>query len=327
MGIDRRPDRLPAGDSRVISVVVPAYNSARWILAALESVRAQQRGDLEIIVVDDGSTDATPALVEREFPEANLVRTPNRGASAARNLGTSLAHGEFIQYLDADDLLAEGKIAAQVGALEETGADVAYGDWRKLAPGPGEIIARAIEGDPELVLFDDFWCPPAAYLFRRAIVGQVGGWNTTLPVIQDARFALDCALHGGRFVYTPGIMAHYRVHETGSLSKRDPIAFVHDVYRNARQVESWWREHGGLTAPRRAALKRCLGNVARTSFGTDTETFDRAVADLERLESGPYTPDSPSHLRMASRLIGYRRAEQVASWYRKSKRTLAGARR
>jgi glycosyltransferase involved in cell wall biosynthesis len=317
----------------MISVIIPAYNSVRWIAATLESVRAQKRDDLEVdvelIVVDDGSADGTADLVEREFPEVHLVRTPNRGASQARNLGTKLARGEFIQYLDADDLLAEGKIGTQVGALELTGSDVAYGDWQRLVPlstdfVPGEVVARAIEGDPEIALFGDFWCPPAAYLFRRGIVEKVGGWNENLPVIQDARFALDCALHGGRFVHTPGIVAYYRAHESGSLSRRHPVAFVRDVYRNAQQIEAWWREHGGIGEPRRHALTQCLGYVARSAFEADAETFDRAVADLERLGLGTYTPAGPRHLRVTSQLIGYRRAEQVASWFRKSKR-LVGA--
>jgi glycosyltransferase involved in cell wall biosynthesis len=322
------------------SVIIPCFNSSAWIRATLRSVVAQNQEGLDVIVIDDGSTDNSAEIVREEFAFVNLVRTPNRGASQARNLGTSLAHGEFIQYLDADDVLAEGKIRAQLEALERSGADVAYGDWQKLAPSPapglkcdfvpGEVVARAIEGDPETALFGDFWCPPAAYLFRRGIVDQVvdqvGGWNESLPVIQDARFALDCALCGGRFVHTPGIAAYYRAHEAGSLSRRNPVAFGRDVYRNAQQVEAWWREHGGVDESRRNALKHCLGNVARSSFKIDPETFERALADLERLGSGPYTPEGPPHLRIASKLIGYRRAEQAASWYRKTKQALAGVR-
>ena len=104
-----------------------------------------------------------------------LVTTPNQGVSRARNLGTRLASGQFFQYLDADDVLAEGKIRAQMAVLEGIGGEVAYGDWQKMQSVggkwvPDEIIARAIEDEADLVLFGDFWCPPAAYLFRRTIV-------------------------------------------------------------------------------------------------------------------------------------------------------------
>ena len=88
-----------------VSVVIPCYNSARWIRETLASVLQQGEDPIEIIAIDDGSTDDTAAIIERDFPAVRLVRTENRGASRARNHGTELASGEFIQYLDADDLL------------------------------------------------------------------------------------------------------------------------------------------------------------------------------------------------------------------------------
>src|SRR5579859_6937798 len=103
----------------MISVVIPSYNAARWIRETLASA-IDQTDDFEIIIVDDGSTDGTSEIVEREFPWVRLIRTPNRGASYARNTGTEAASGDFIQYLDADDLLAVGKIAKQIAALEAT---------------------------------------------------------------------------------------------------------------------------------------------------------------------------------------------------------------
>src|SRR5258708_36047806 len=132
-----------------------------------------------------------------------------------------------------------GKIAIQVGVLEQTGKDVAYCDWQRLVLVgeeefvPGEVVARQMQREPELELFGDFWCPPAAYVFRRRIIEVVGGWNEGLPIIQDARFALDCALHDAEFVYCPGVMAYYRIYGKESLSRRNPIAFTRDVYTNS----------------------------------------------------------------------------------------------
>ena len=306
-----------------VSVIIPCFNARPWICETIHSARVQP-GDVEIIVVDDGSTDGSAQAVSCEFPSVQVVCTPNRGPGAARACGASIANGEFIQYLDADDLLAPGKLKAQIAALEETHADVAYGDWRKLLPGPdgafdpGPVISRKIEGPAEIALFTDFWCPPAAYLFRREIVDKVS-WNLGLPVIQDARFVLDCALRGARFVYTPGIVAQYRVHQSGSVSSRDPIAFVRDCLRNSTEVEHWWMEHGGTTAERRKALLQTYGYVARASFEKDRPTFDAACAALERLQPD-YVPESPRHLAVISRLAGYRRAESVALAYRKAKR-------
>jgi glycosyltransferase involved in cell wall biosynthesis len=238
-----------------VTVIIPCYNASRWIRDALESVVAQGLDSLEVVVVDDGSTDGGADIVQREFEFARLVRTANQGASKARNLGTSLAGGEFIQYLDADDRLAPGKIRVQLDALKSTNADVAYGDWQRLvqkggAFEPGELVQRQMQREAELDLFGDFWCPPAAYLFRREIVDRIGGWNEGLPVIQDARFALDCALHGATFIHCSGVMAYYRVHDAESLSRRSAAAFHRDVYANAGEVEKWW--HGSRQRSDRA---------------------------------------------------------------------------
>jgi glycosyltransferase involved in cell wall biosynthesis len=312
-----------------VSVIIPCFNAEEWIRATLQSIQGGQEHQLEIIVVDDGSRDDSPWIVTREFPEVRLIRTTNQGASHARNIGTQAATGEFIQCLDADDLLAPGKIGIQLQALAETGADVAYGDWQKLTAGDdgefatGELITREIRCEPEIALFTDFWCPPAAYLFRRSIVDATGGWNLNLPIIQDARFALDCALHGGKFVYCPGVMAMYRVHSNGSLSSRDPAAFVRDVFRNACEVEQWWRANGGLTPERRQAVVSCYGYVARASYEKDRQTFDQAYQAIGRI-SERYIPEGPGHLATASRLIGYRRAEAAALVYRRAKQLLGG---
>lgn len=311
----------------LISIVIPYYNAQRWFPATLDSVVAQRLERVEIILIDDGSSDDGAARAAQAYPAIRLVRTDNQGPSRARNLGTSLARGRYLQYLDADDLLEPGKLAVQLAALEESGADVAYGAWQRLrAQSDGSFAAEAcvdrrLGQNPELELFTDFWCPPAAYLFRRDIVERVGGWNERLPIIQDARFALDCALQGGRFVHCAGLMASYRVHTAESVSSRDPIGFVRNCLQNAYEVEQWWALNGGISDARRAALVKVHGYVARASFAPDRATFDAAAATLQRLQPG-YVPHHPWHLALASRVVGYRRAEHLALWYRRGRRWL-----
>src|SRR6266568_723022 len=101
-----------------VSVIIPCWNASQWIRSTLESVTGQLAEGLEIIAIDDGSTDDTAAIIERDFPIVRLIRTTNQGASRARNQGTGVAEGEFIQYLDADDLLFPGKIGIQLEALD-----------------------------------------------------------------------------------------------------------------------------------------------------------------------------------------------------------------
>ena len=116
----------------LVSVVIPCYNARRFLSETLESALAQTYPYIEIIVVDDGSTDGTTELIRAYVDRVKAEFGPNRGASAARNQGTTLAAGEFIQYLDADDLLVPDAIERRVAALQSVGADVAYSDWEKL---------------------------------------------------------------------------------------------------------------------------------------------------------------------------------------------------
>lgn len=281
-----------------VSIVIPCYNAERFIDETLASVLAQDLADYEVIVVDDGSTDGSRALVEahrgRFGDRLHLLSGPNQGASRARNNGTAQAIGRYIQYLDADDVLLPGAVAGRMAALERTGADVAYGDWRRWVEDEagsfvaGAVIERRLEevdADQETALFERFWSPPAAYLYRRSLVERIGGWNETLPIIQDARFALDAALVGGRFVHVPGVSALYRETRGASLSRRNDAAFVRDCLRNAMQVEEIWRARGALTQGRRQALARCYDYTARTLFfgEGDRILFDEAVERIRRL--------------------------------------------
>jgi len=305
----------------LISVIIPCFNAAPWIEETLKSAQIQGVPDMEIIVVDDGSVDNSIKIIQEKFPFVRLINIKNQGASKARNLGTEVSKGEFIQYLDADDLLMPGKLKIQLEALNNSGADVAYGDWQKLVRGTdenykrGEEVKRKIQ-NPEIDLFTDFWCPPAVYLFRRSIIERVGGWNVGLPIIQDARLVLDCALQGAKFVYCPGIMAYYTVHHKESLSTKDFVGFIRDCLRNAQEVEEWWSKHQGIDRQRRRALLKVYGYVARESFKEDKPTFESAYKAASNLLPF-YVPEKLKVLNLLSRVYGYRKAEAIVIWYRK----------
>lgn len=311
----------------MVSIIIPCFNAELWIRETLASVATQDIDDIETIVIDDGSTDRTGEVIASEFKYVNLIRTKNQGPGKARNLGTKISKGEFIQYLDADDLLAPGKLRVQLEALQNSNADVAYGNWQKLVKNnegfftkKEEIKKRLI--NPEIDLFTDFWCPPAVYLFRRSIVEKVGSWQEDLPICEDVRFILDCVFKGANFVYCEGIMAYFRsLPEGESLSTRDPMLFTRCCLRNAFEIEKRWENIGGITEERKKALLKAYGYVARASFEKDKNAFETAYRNLERLYPG-YVPERPRRLRLASKLFGYRRAESIALSFRKIKSCL-----
>lgn len=282
----------------LVSVVIPCHNIERFLENTIHSVLAQTLRDFELILIDDGSSDQTLDIIERHAndPEDDIpiryASGPNRGASAARNKGTELARGAFIQYLDADDLLRPTALEKRVDALQSTGADVAYSDWKRWteerdgtfqASTVVRLTLEEIHSDPEIATFTSFWAPPAALLYRRHIVTCIGSWNLDLPIIQDARFLQDAARCGARFVHVPEVLADYREHRSTSLSKRDPVAFQRDVFVNAVQIESQWRLQGGLSPARIEALCESYCYCAQKLFWTNKGLFEQACERLEAL--------------------------------------------
>jgi glycosyltransferase involved in cell wall biosynthesis len=312
----------------LISVIIPCYNAASFLRETLESVFCQTLQDFEVIAIDDGSTDDTASIIRSFSSRIRAEFGANRGASAARNIGTSLALGKFIQYLDADDLLLPDALEKRVDALTTSGADVAYSDWQRLEEGEdgnfylGNIVARQIEdihADPQIAMFTDFWAPPAALLYHSCIVKAIGSWNETLPIIQDARFLLDAALVGGKFIHVPSVGANYRVQKAAySLSRRNPAKFIDDCFNNACQVQEIWKANGDINLEHRIALMKVYGQVARFYFEYDRSKFYEVLAKIHNLNPN-YLPSEPKALRELSKLFGYELAEAIALNYRRLK--------
>lgn len=312
-----------------VSVIIPCYNAAPWIRETLRSVFSQNDVELQVIVVDDGSTDASAEIVAREFPQVELFRTAQGGQCRARNLALQHARGEVIQFLDADDLLMPHKIQTQLACLRVTDADIVYSDWQKFfvrAEGRvafGEIIVRALGADAASALVRGEWSPPHAYLFRREIVERAGGFPEAYPFTGDARFTIECALRGARFVHQPGMYARYRI-TAEQLSRSNPRAFLRECLSSTREAQTWWEARAELGSARRAALLDSYAMVARASYALDRDLFWDAYRALLQLEPH-YHPPAPRMLRILSQLVGYPRAEAVARVYRRAKRVLKRA--
>ncbi|WP_231461811.1 glycosyltransferase family 2 protein [Pedobacter sp. Leaf132] len=302
-----------ASSAELVSVIIPAYNAEQTIVETLNSVYAQTHKNLEVIVVNDGSTDNTLSILEKYSNPVKILSTENKGVSHARSFGFKHAKGDYIQYLDADDLLKPKKIELQLEALITHNADVAYGDWQKFRAENNETIIsetikREIEGDLEIALFTYFWCPPAAILYSKIICEQLK-WNENLPVIQDARYFLDAGIAKGKFVYTNGIMAQYRTGQANSLSKKSDLNFVRDLYENTKAVYAVWKVDINIDKKRAIikSLRHCINRLSVLDKGLAKE----AIEFLLQIEPD-YLPPEKGILRILSKIIGYKSAEKVA---------------
>lgn len=311
-----------------ISVVVPLHNAAPWVGEALRSVYAQAHPPAEVIVVDDGSTDGGPALVAREFPGARLIRTARGGPSRARNLGWRAAAGAWVQFLDADDLLAPEKLALQARRCAGAAADLAvlYSPWQRYAErggawGPeGPVLRPQLGAAPlDRLLASDGFVQLGAALFRRAWLERIGGFDEAHALIEDVDLMLRIAMAGGAFIEAPAPrpLAFYR-RRPGSLSQADGRAFVEGCVRNAELLERHWRAVGELSPARARQIAAVYFQGARFFAAHDAARFEALVRRIEALGPG-MLPEGPPALRALSRLIGYRGAELVAAQYRRAK--------
>jgi glycosyltransferase involved in cell wall biosynthesis len=288
-----------------VSVLIPCRNGAAYIAETLTSALHQTLPPLEIIVVDDGSTDGSREIVAGYGERVKLLSNTGRGASAARNHAASAAQGEFLQFLDADDLLEPSALEARVAALQQSGADVAVSDWCRITEQSGvwgtastvsgRLPAPDVPADVQILC--GFWAPPAAILYRRSVCERIGAWRESLPVIQDARFLLDAARVGGRFVHVDRLGARYRQHASGSLSTSNRKRFWTDVLRNAKEVEAIWLDTGRCGAEARAVLADLYARCVRAGLLYDAALFDAARQELERFPE--YRPSRSLQIAMA----------------------------
>lgn len=315
----------------MISIIVPCFNSSGTIRETLTSA-LEQDCEKEIIAVNDGSTDDTLDKIRKHSSDITILDGPNRGVSAARNWGIEHAKGDWIVFLDSDDLLEPDALTTRRELAEEAQADVVLSGWSKLALADGEwrrgpqlfMDPEAIRDDPEIVFARDVCPPPAAILYSRRLAKAVGGFRPDFPIVQDVRFLFDCARAGASFAMSRHVGALYRV-QGGSLSRRSTQAFWSDVLRNCAEIERLWLAENSLTDARRQALGTTYNEAAKQLAKVGEPSYSEAVAALRRL-SHPFSPAN-AVFHLLERAVGLRAASELASYACaiKAKAGLAGS--
>jgi glycosyltransferase involved in cell wall biosynthesis len=306
----------------LVSILIPAYNAGRWITETLDSALAQTYAHCEIIVIDDGSTDDTLANARcYEGRNLRVVTQPNAGASAARNHGLHLARGAFIQFLDADDLLAPDKIERQMTCfLEDTSLQLCSGEWARFVTQPSDAQFvensnhRDLTGVEFLQLFYEKFSmmQPAAWLARRSLLDTAGPWDETLSLNDDGEYFARVMLGAPLIHFCAGARVYYRSAIKGSLSARTDGPAMNSLYR---ATESITREL--------LARDRSDRSLAAVAYAWKWTAFELYPADpglskkawSHSLELGGSTRPFPAGPRFHSlaRMIGWRLAKRIRS--------------
>jgi glycosyltransferase involved in cell wall biosynthesis len=216
--------------SPVVSILIPAYNAQQWIGATIESALAQTWAHKEIVIVDDGSTDATLEIARRfASPSVRVVTQQNQGAAAARNAALGLAQGDYIQWLDADDLLGPTKVEAQMKIVAANGGDPtellstpwAHFRYRRSA---ARFVPTPLWHDLSPVEWmcrkwtHNLHMQTATWLVSRQLSEAAGPWNTSLLGDDDGEYFARVVLASRRVRFTRDGQVFYRIVGTSRLS-------------------------------------------------------------------------------------------------------------
>ncbi|MEU6657142.1 glycosyltransferase [Streptomyces sp. NPDC046900] len=262
----------PAARADRVSVVIPVYNQGRFLASAVDSVRRGGPAELDIVVVDDGSTEPETVAALDALTDVNAVRQAHRGLSAARNAGIERARGPLILVLDADDMVQPGFLPAAVDALRRRddlgflGGYVRYFGLLNLVYVPAGLV-----GDLNLVLHTHL---KSMVLFRRQALQHVGGYDESLPAFEDWEIQIRLARAG----YDSDVLPL-----EGQLYRRHAESMSFSISNGMRTelVQYLVRKHAdAMTAPQLTALLQQLVNLWKSGYEPSTSVL------LQRAQGG-----------------------------------------
>ena len=287
--------------TRLVSVVIPAWNVAPFLAQAVESVLEQRYPHHELIVVNDGSpdSDALDAVMApfEARPGVRYLRQPNAGPSAARNVGIQLARGEFVAFLDGDDCWDPDYLAAQLAMFEQDpGLDVVYCDARLF--GTGALAGRTfMEGAPsrgeptlERLIAMDCAVPTTCVVARRSMLLSAGLFDERFRRCEDYDLWLRMSAVGAKFGYQRRVLAWHRLHATSAAADR--VA----MFESQMRVYAALRDRLGPSHPAAAAAARAHARaaadfaLARAKRHLAARRYREAADDVGRAQAYYGTP-------------------------------------
>lgn len=288
---------MAVGEKGLVSVIVPTFDRAHLLVEAMQSVYDQTYRPIELILIDDGSTDATHEIANEwgaehssdQFRFAYLCQQ-RMGAPAARNVGLAASHGEFIQFLDSDDLLCPGRLSRIVRVFLETSCDYIYTGLDRFCERCGQVIQRHLPDSTANHLATlcegRLWGSTLQFCWRRCLVDEIGGWDTSMVVYQDYDYVIRTILASSNGVALREILSRERMGGASRIS-------------NVRATRA------GYDSFLRAAAKLCVGIGSADVSQTAKDKFISYLY-YKTLPSYARYPDLWNRVEELVRSIAYR---------------------
>ncbi len=305
----------------LVSILIPCYNCEKWLAETLDSALAQTWQNIEIIVVDDGSIDNSLAILKTfKSQKTKVIHQLNRGASAARNKALKECQGDFIQYLDADDLLASEKIEQQVQLLtrEENLNCIASGKWARFyhTPTEAKFVHEPVWNDMSPV--DWLVCSwegggmmhPAAWLVPRDVAEAAGVWNETLSLNDDGEYFCRVVLASKGVKFCSEAQTYYRSGIPGSLSRSQSNAAWKSGLNTLELCTNYLLAQENSSRTRHA----CATKFQRFIYSTYPHELDlvhQAEREVHRLGGSNLKPEGGYIFKLFYKTLGWKTAKRI----------------
>lgn len=262
----------------LVSIIIPVYNADRFVRQAMQSALNQTYNNIEIIVINDGSTDRSPEIIgEFSDPRIKVIHQHNKGGSSARNAGIETAKGEYIKFLDADDELLPQAIEMQV--IQSNGLNenaIVFGDFNFINQ-EGKIISshkfnnsNKLNQDPESFFLNNWEILISCPLHKKAYLENIGGFDENLPFGQESDLHFRIAINNIRFIYQEANVFNYRSHlESARISLNRIYNNMETdvmVYSLDKKISLIMEKRGKLNETQQKYFALSFFGLARKSF-------------------------------------------------------------
>jgi glycosyltransferase involved in cell wall biosynthesis len=316
--------------SPLVSILIPAYNAEKYIGLAIKSALSQTWVEKEIIVVDDGSRDQTLSIAY--MFEANGVKVcsqPNQGASAARNKALRMAKGDYIQFLDADDLLSENKIEAQITLLQQYPGRVAVcntvhffdgEDYLRLSPSPHETAFLYDTNDPVAFLVNLYggngngsMVQPNAWLTPRSVIEEAGYWSEHCAADDDGEYFCRVLLASKGVCLDRKGLNFYRRHRHGQNYSAARSETADQERLRALELKTEYLLSKTQDIKAKKALARMYMELAVATYPQHASLSKKAIEKVNYLGGTTYLPVVGGKvLEIIKKRFGWRTARTVS---------------
>lgn len=312
----------------LVSIIIPVYNKSAFVKESIDSALAQSYPYIELVLINDGSIDGSLEILQEckeKYPDKiNLIDSPNQGVSAATNLGIQGSKGDYIQFLDADDLISPDKISTQISLLkgkEKTSlATCSYVGFIDSIQDFREVSYRAFQSfESGIELLLQFWerqemLQPASYLTHRSLIEKAGPWDESLIINQDGEFFTRVLLHAKQIIYDSNSIVYYRTPGPNNVSQQKSEKAFSSLLNSFQLYEKYTLVNEDSINVRKA-LKQVYQKFIYDCFPKYPSLISKAEELINNLGISEETYIGGAKFQILSKCFGFKNALRLKRFF------------